>query len=177
MDPTVEFLWSRRKSVRIAAADWAASMLALGASDLSGNDPDAQNYDDAEHYDSAALRQLTDRTLNTADRERLIQQVLEELGLEHLDDDVTLALAWEQESIRDYFLGALEGRALIQRGCDLYYELEDPQRAFWIRVAADAGHQGDQATFAEYDFVNGDFDAVLRAAILGSGRPLPAEIT
>ena len=156
MDSTVEFVWSLNHWLPIHPADWAIQLL------------------ESEQESDAILR-LTDRNLDWETQNQLVMHVLDDLGRSELLDPRNLRLAYELESIADYFAGKLDGWTLIRRGCDLYYEDEgdDQGRIFWIRLADDADEHGGQGVCIQFPFANNDFDQVLRDAIRNSGRPLP----
>lgn len=156
MDPTVEFLWSRREGEPVPSADWAIRLLESG-------------------IESDAALRLTDRHMHWQDQQRLIKQVLREIGRDDLSDARRLRAAYEAESIADYLAGNIDGWTLIRRGCSLYWEnkSEDPGRIFWIHVADDADEHGGQRICIQYPFVGGDFDEVLKAALRDSDRPMP----
>lgn len=159
MDVTIEFLWQRRNGHVVSAADWAIGLLEAG------------------HHSDAVAR-LTDRYLTDNVRDQLVVEVLRDIGRVELLDVPTLMREFERESIGDYFVGRIDGWTLIEKGCDLSWSRfnDDPTREVWRRIAGDADQHGGQGICIDFDFLNGDFDQTLRAAILQSGRPLPPNL-
>jgi hypothetical protein len=160
VDATIEYLWQRQNGRLVSAADWAIGLLEAG------------------HHSDAVAR-LTDRYLTDNVRDQLIVEVLRDIGQVELLDVPTLMREYERESIGDYFAGRLDGWDTIHRGCDLFYSRfnNDPTREVWCRIAWDADQHGGNRLCIDFDFLNGDFDETLRAAILQSGRPLPRNLT
>ncbi|MCO6455666.1 MAG: hypothetical protein J5I93_10265 [Pirellulaceae bacterium] len=157
MDSTVEFVWSLNHGIPMHPADWAIQLLERG-------------------LESDAILRLTDRSLDWETQNQLVLYVLDDLGRSELLDPRTLRLAYESESIADYFAGNVDGWTLIRRGCDLYYEdgPDDDGRIFWIQVADDADKHAGQGICIQFPFAGNDFDQVLRDAIRNSGGPLPS---
>ena len=156
MNPTVEFLWSRHQGLPASAADWAIQML-------------------EGELESVALVRLTDRNLPCETQNRLLVEALHDVRRSELLDEHALRVAYESESIADYFAGRIDGWTLIQRGCGMYLDApeDEPGRVFWIGLADDADEHGGQGIFLQYPFAGNDFNQVLHDAIRNSGRPLP----
>ena len=128
MDPTVEFLWSRRqrKSPAIEAQAWAIALLQNG------------------FESDAILRLAAERGLHWQDEAALIHAALKDIGREDLEAERVLLLAYEQGSVEDYFSGAIDGWTLVQRGCDLSYHGARDHREFdfWIGLAEEIYQHG-----------------------------------
>ncbi len=159
MDPTLAYLWSLHVGPADDTADWAIALLEAGK-------------------DSDAIRRLTDRHLSDRDRDRLTKIVITELNDTNLLDPNVLTTEYERASIDDYFHGRVDGWTLIQRCCDMHWDRHDlPGLRFWTALADDACQHDGSGFCINFDFINQDFDAALRSAIIQSGRPLPKTVT
>jgi hypothetical protein len=128
MDPTVEFLWSRRQRQlpAIEAQAWAITLL------------------QRDVKSDAILRLAAERKLHWQDEAALIHAALKDIGKAHLEEERVLLLAYEQGSVEDYLCGTIDGLTLVQRGCDLFYRYANDQNEFdfWIGLAEEVHQYG-----------------------------------
>src|SRR4051794_5298998 len=121
MDPTIEFLWDRKRrptQPAIGVQSWAIGLLESGVES------------------DAILRLAAEPELHWQLEEALITQALQDIGRSTLEDHLTLLRAVEQASVVDYHASRIDGRTLIRRGCDLYYEgREEEEFIPWIGLA------------------------------------------
>lgn len=121
-----EFLARRRCGGRPLkeAVDWACSLIEQG-------------------YESEAILLLAGNPqFDSQEQEKLIVQIVRELGREQLLDEGGLSDALERKYVADYYAGRIDGWTLIRHGTDLYYRASEKTKKrslFWVWISEDAG--------------------------------------
>ena len=162
MDPTIEFLWERRRRgdwTCCTSHNWAIALLESGV-------------------ESDAIRRMAaEPDLHWQIEEALIAQALRDLGQFHLENPLTLMRAFEQASVADYLTEKIDGWTLIDRGYDLYYSVGRDHNEFepWIGLANEANQYG-QGIGGPNGFDRLPFDVALKSVLRQWERfPVPPE--
>jgi hypothetical protein len=160
MDTTIQQLMNYFESQPIDAYNWACDLFTQG-------------------YDAPILDKFVRLgTINSVTDEK-ITEILTLIGRPDLIDYPTLRREFEGQLIQSYFDGKIGGWALIQRCCDLYSgqrNIDFESQRFWGAVSDDADQHGGQCCI-EFRFDRGEFDEVLRDAILRNNRPRARDAT
>ena len=156
MDPTIEFLWERKRrrgQPSGTVQSWAIALLTEGIES------------------DAITRMAAERELHWQAEAVLVSQALQDIGQSALENHLDLLRAVEQASVADYLAGKIDGWTLIKRGCDLYYEARGESNEFmdWIGLAEEADQFG-QSLRGPSGFHRRSFDEALKSALRQFGR-------
>lgn len=154
MDITIQQLMNHHNNLPVDAYNLACDLLANG-------------------HDAPVLTDMIRMGTVEAMPPEMIDQILTIIDHEDMKDYQNLRRHYEGQLIQEYLKGNLDGRLLIQQCCDLYagdYSLEPVSCRFWSAIADDADMHGGQCCI-EFKFNIGDFDQVLRSALISHHRP------